>query len=149
MTSKKNKARAAKAALRKYKKRPNVLSNEKIEYIDYKDVNLLQRFMSDRSKIRARRMNGNTVQQQHDVATAIKNAREMALLPYTKRVAATRAPRRGEDRDGGEGFAPSRSYKGSKSPAGAVPESEVVDDTENSELVESIEQSDTSVTQEA
>ena len=85
MTSKKNKA-----ALRKYKKRPNVLTSEKIEFIDYKDVNLLQRFMSDRSKIRARRMNGNTVQQQHDIATAVKNAREMALLPYTKRVAASR-----------------------------------------------------------
>jgi len=61
---------------------------------------LLQRFMSDRSKLRARRMNGNTVQQQRDVALAVKNAREMALLPYTKRVAAARAPRRGEE-DGG------------------------------------------------
>jgi small subunit ribosomal protein S18 len=45
-------------------------------------------------------MNGNTVQQQRDVALAVKNAREMALLPYTKRVAAARAPRRGEE-DGG------------------------------------------------
>jgi small subunit ribosomal protein S18 len=100
MTSKTNKARAAKAAMRKYKKRPNVLHAEHIGYIDYKDVNLLQRFMSDRSKLRARRMNGNTVQQQRDVALAVKNAREMALLPYTKRVAAARAPRRGEE-DGG------------------------------------------------
>ena len=58
MTSKKNKARAAKAALRKYKKRPNILGKEKSDFIDYKDVNLLQRFMSDRSKLRARRMNG-------------------------------------------------------------------------------------------
>ena len=82
MTSKTNKARAAKAAMRKYKKRPNVLHAEHIGYIDYKDVNLLQRFMSDRSKLRARRMNGNTVQQQRDVALAVKNAREMALLPY-------------------------------------------------------------------
>ena len=97
MTSKKNKERAAKAAMRKYKKRPNVLHAEKVGFIDYKDVNLLQRFMSDRSKLRARRMNGNTVQQQRDVALAVKNAREMALLPYTKRVSATRAPReRGE-----------------------------------------------------
>ena len=100
MTSKTNKARAAKAAMRKYKKRPNVLHAEHIGYIDYKEVNLLQRFMSDRSKLRARRMNGNTVQQQRDVALAVKNAREMALLPYTKRVAAARAPRRGEE-DGG------------------------------------------------
>ena len=127
MTSKKNKARAAKAALRKYKKRPNVLTNEKIEFIDYKDVNLLQRFMSDRSKIRARRMNGNTVQQQHDIATAVKNAREMALLPYTKRVAASRAPRRGDDRDGGESYSSGRSYKGSKGAAAYIPDAEIVD----------------------
>lgn len=97
MTSKKNKERAAKAAMRKYKKRPNTLNAEKVDYIDYKDVTLLQRFMSDRSKLKARRMNGNSVQQQRDVALAVKNAREMALLPYTRRVASARAPRRGEE----------------------------------------------------
>lgn len=149
MTSKKNKARAAKAALRKYKKRPNVLSNEKIEYIDYKDVNLLQRFMSDRSKIRARRMNGNTVQQQHDVATAVKNAREMALLPYTKRVAATRAPRRGDDRDESDGFPSGRPYKGSKSPIDSLPDAEVLDDAVTGDFADALEQSDGSMTQEA
>lgn len=149
MTSKKNKARAAKAALRKYKKRPNVLSNEKIEFIDYKDVNLLQRFMSDRSKIRARRMNGNTVQQQHDIATAIKNAREMALLPYTKRVAAARAPRRGDDRDGGEGLSSGRPYKGSKSQTGSAPEAAVREDAVSSEVADVLESSDVSMTQEA
>jgi len=88
---------------RKIKKKANVLSAEKIDYIDYKDVNLLQRFMSDRSKIRGQRINGNTVQQQRELATAIKNAREMALLPYTKRVAAAgRGPRRGPALDRGE-----------------------------------------------
>lgn len=87
---------APKDAGRKIKKKANVLSVEKIEYIDYKDVNLLQRFMSDRSKIRPQRINGNTVQQQRELVTAIKNAREMALLPYTKRVASVgRGPRRG------------------------------------------------------
>lgn len=148
MTSKKNKARAAKAALRKYKKRPNVLSNEKIEFIDYKDVNLLQRFMSDRSKIRARRMNGNTVQQQHDVATAVKNAREMALLPYTKRVAASRAPRRGDDRDGGENYSSGRPYKGSKGPAASVPDVEILEDAATSDLVDVLEQNDVSMAKE-
>ena len=108
MTSKKNKERAAKAAMRKYKKRPNVLHAEKVGFIDYKDVNVVQRFMSDRSKLRARRMNGNTVQQQRDVALAVKNAREMALLPYTKRVASARAPRRGEE-DGSYNDRPRRS----------------------------------------
>lgn len=85
---------------RKIKKKANILSAEKIEYIDYKDVNLLQRFMSDRSKIRGQKVNGNTVQQQRELATAIKNAREMALLPYTKRVASVgRGPRRGPGGD--------------------------------------------------
>ena len=92
MTSKSNKLRAKKALLRKPKKRPNMIVTEKVGFVDYKDVNLLQRYMSDRSKLRARRMNGNSVQLQRDVATAVKNAREMALLPYTKRVSATRAP---------------------------------------------------------
>ena len=56
-----------------------------VRYIDYKDINLLRRFMSDRAKIRARRVTGNDAQQQREVARAIKNAREMALLAYTTR----------------------------------------------------------------
>lgn len=95
--------RAPKDGGRKIKKKANVLAAEKIEYIDYKDVNLLQRFMSDRSKIRGQRLNGNTVQQQRELATAIKNAREMALLPYTKRVASVgRGPRGPRGPRGGE-----------------------------------------------
>jgi small subunit ribosomal protein S18 len=47
------------------------------------DTGLLRKFISDRGKIRARRVSGNCTQHQRDVATAIKNAREMALLPYT------------------------------------------------------------------
>ena len=100
MTSKKNKARAPKETNpKKFKKKTSVLVTDKIEYVDYKDVNLLTRFVSDRSKIRNRRVTGNSVQQQRDIATAIKNSREMALLPYTKRVSNTRPgrpPRDGE-----------------------------------------------------
>jgi small subunit ribosomal protein S18 len=100
MTSKKNKLRAAKLLQRRYKRKPNPLNPEGIVYIDYKDVNLLQRFMSDRSRLKARRMTGADVQQQREIATAVKNAREMALLPYTKRVAGLRGPRnRDDDRD--------------------------------------------------
>ena len=55
----------------------------KIEVIDYKDVATLRKFVSDRGKIRARRITGATVQDQRKNATAIKNAREMALLPYS------------------------------------------------------------------
>ncbi len=75
------------------KKKPSILVQEKVEYIDYKDVNLLQRFVSDRSKIRSRRVTSNTTQQQREIATAVKNAREMALMPYTKRVSTQRATR--------------------------------------------------------
>lgn len=84
---------------RKPKKNP--LFAAKIEYVDYKDVNLLRKFMSDRTKIRARRVTGNDAQQQATVAIAIKNAREMALLPYTNRVTTQRGGGRGrgEGRD--------------------------------------------------
>jgi small subunit ribosomal protein S18 len=54
------------------------------EYIDYKDVALLRKFMPDRGKIRSRRVTGLTAKQQREVATAIKNAREMGLLPYVQ-----------------------------------------------------------------
>jgi small subunit ribosomal protein S18 len=97
MTSKKNKIRNAREANRKFKKKANPLAIEKVIFIDYKDVSLLQRFMTDRSKIRGQRMSGANVQQQRDLANAIKNAREMALLPYTKRTVSTRAPRVGRD----------------------------------------------------
>jgi small subunit ribosomal protein S18 len=52
------------------------------DYVDYKDVPLLRKFMSDRGKIRARRVTGLSAKRQREVARAIKNAREMALLPY-------------------------------------------------------------------
>jgi small subunit ribosomal protein S18 len=72
-----------KAVLRKPKKKANPLSVAKVKYIDYKDTALLRKFISDRGKIRARRVTGVSVQQQRQIAQAIKNAREMALLPYS------------------------------------------------------------------
>ena len=72
-----------KPPIRKPKKKTNPLIAAKIDYIDYKDTNLLRKFISDRGKIRARRVTGNCSQHQRDVAVAVKNAREMALLPYT------------------------------------------------------------------
>ncbi|MBX3314651.1 MAG: 30S ribosomal protein S18 [Actinobacteria bacterium] len=81
------------------KKKVSILTKEQVDYIDYKDVNLLLRFMSDRAKIRARRVTGNDAQQQAAIAMAIKNAREMALLPYSNRVTQQRGGRdRGNDR---------------------------------------------------
>ncbi|MEW2071361.1 30S ribosomal protein S18 [Streptomyces sp. NPDC007346] len=65
------------------KDRPNPLDAARITYVDYKDTDLLRTFISDRGKIRSRRVSRVSAQQQRQIATAIKNAREMALLPYT------------------------------------------------------------------
>ena len=54
------------------------------DVVDYKDVALLRKFMSDRGKIRSRRVTGLSAKRQREVAMAIKNAREMAQLPYTQ-----------------------------------------------------------------
>ncbi|WP_410638725.1 30S ribosomal protein S18 [Amycolatopsis sp. lyj-346] len=64
------------------KRKVNLFRANKITEVDWKDANMLRKFISDRGKIRARRVTGLTPQQQKQVATAIKNAREMALLPY-------------------------------------------------------------------
>ena len=61
----------------------NLLKTLGVNAIDYKDTSRLRMFISDRGKIRSRRVTGLTVQQQRQVAIAIKNSREMALLPYT------------------------------------------------------------------
>ena len=67
------------------KSRPNPLGAAGVTYIDYKDTDLLRKFISDRGKIRSRRVTRVTPQQQRLLARAIKNAREMALLPYAGR----------------------------------------------------------------
>ena len=66
-----------------FKKKPNPLKAAKVTEIDYKDVALLRKFISDRGKIRARRVTGVSVQEQRKIAQAVKNAREVALLPFT------------------------------------------------------------------
>ena len=76
----------AKPEIRKpVKKKANPLGAGETSYIDYKDTATLRKFISDRGKIRSRRVTGLTPQQQREVATAIKNAREMALLPFNSR----------------------------------------------------------------
>ncbi|RJQ80645.1 30S ribosomal protein S18 [Amycolatopsis panacis] len=64
------------------RRRVNPLHAARVKTVDWKDIDLLRKFISDRGKIRARRVTGLTPQQQKQVAVAIKNAREMALLPY-------------------------------------------------------------------
>ena len=73
----------AKAVMRKPKKKVCQFCKDKVDRVDYKDVVTLRKFVSERGKIRARRVTGNCVQHQRDVAIAVKNARELALLPYT------------------------------------------------------------------
>lgn len=65
------------------KKKVSPLRAVKIDKIDYKDTALLRKFITDRGKIRARRVTGASVQQQRKIAKAVKNAREVALLPYS------------------------------------------------------------------
>ena len=78
----KRKEKDEKAWQKKQKKKFCIFCKDKTR-VDYKDVSVLRKFVSDRGKIRARRVTGNCTQHQRDVAAAVKNAREMALLPYT------------------------------------------------------------------
>ena len=70
---------------KKQKKKICIFCKDRLDYVDFKDVGLLKKFVSERGKIRSRRVSGNCSQHQRDVATAVKNAREMALLPYSAR----------------------------------------------------------------
>lgn len=97
-------------------------------WIDYKDVNLLKRFMSNRGKIRARLATGNCAQHQRDVQMAIKTAREVALLPYTQRTVSERGPGRGPRPPRGEG--------GERPPAGADGPVDDLGDLEDEEAEE-------------
>lgn len=72
-------------AWKKGKRKFCIFCKERVDHIDYKDIMTLRKFTSERGKIRARRVSGNCVQHQRDVAMAVKNAREMALMPYSSR----------------------------------------------------------------
>jgi small subunit ribosomal protein S18 len=82
---KKRREKEEKGWQKKQKKKFCVFCQNKVDHVDYKDVGSLRKFISDRGKIRARRVTGNCTQHQRDVASAVKNAREMALLPFSTR----------------------------------------------------------------
>ena len=67
---------------------------EDVDYIDYKDVQLLRKYTTDRGKIKPRRVTGACTQHQRDLAVAIKRAREMALLPYAVKIVSGNGGRR-------------------------------------------------------
>lgn len=102
------------------KKKVCIFCKEHLDWVDYKDVNLLRRFMSDRGKIRARRVTGNCAQHQRDVATAIKLGRELALLPFLTRTTT--------ERGGGRGPRPPRGEPRGAAPVEAVAEDVFLDE---------------------
>ena len=71
--------------LRRQRPKPCEFCQHHIEYIDYKDLSTLKRYLNERAKIKARRSSGACTQHQRMIAAAIKNAREMALIPYAVR----------------------------------------------------------------
>jgi small subunit ribosomal protein S18 len=120
---------------RPLKKKTSILTTESIEWIDYKDVNLLRRFMSERAKIRARRVTGNDQKQQAAVSRAIKLAREMALLPYSVRQVTQRSKgRRDRDRD-----------RGDRDPRGPAAEVEAVEVSAEATADDGVEELETMV----
>ena len=72
---------------------------DKIDQVDYKDINSLRKFVSDRGKIRSRRITGACRRHQNQIATAVKRARELALLPYVSGDTGEERPSRGRGRD--------------------------------------------------
>ncbi len=119
--------RVPKEAVRRGKKKVCIFCADHVEWVDYKDVSLLRKFMSDRGKIRARRVSGNCAQHQRDVAVAIKLGRELALLPYTQRTSNERTGSRGRLPSGpGAGYGGQSAHSGVPT-GGAVPDPEMAE----------------------
>jgi small subunit ribosomal protein S18 len=100
-----------------------VFCKEKVNWIDYKDENLLKRYISDRGKIRARRVSGNCIQHQRDISVAVKTARELALIPYALRMVTSKvsAKRRDDDDEREDRPRGPRNERDSASRENAVP----------------------------
>ena len=106
-----------------------IFCRDHITFVDYKDVNLLRRFISDRAKIKARRTTGTCVQHQRDVAVAIKTAREVALIPYTQRTVSDKAGgREGRGGRGGPGGNRPPSDRVAIPDVDVIPDGVVIDD---------------------
>jgi small subunit ribosomal protein S18 len=98
----------SKAPARRGRRKVCLFCAEHIAWVDYKDTNLLRRFMTDRGKIKSRANTGTCAQHQRDVAVAVKTAREMAMLPYLVRTMATDKSSRGRGRGPGGPGRPDR-----------------------------------------
>ena len=129
---------------RRAKKKVSFLTTEQITYVDWKNEKLLRKFMSERAKIRARRVTGNSAQQQKLVADAIKLAREMAIVPYANRVT---TQRQNKDRDG-RGRAAGPAPRPSGPPPGVSGEDAETDVDESAAAGEGAEAEDLLVSEE-
>jgi small subunit ribosomal protein S18 len=94
--------RAPKIDSRRTKKKPCSFCQHGVATVDYKDLAQLRKYISDRGKIRGRKVSGNCQQHQRDVTDAIKTARELALLPYTQRTVTERRGGRGDRGERGD-----------------------------------------------
>ena len=135
--------RAPKDLGRRVKKKPCALCRDSVQWVDYKDVPMLRKYMSDRGKIRSRRVTGNCAQHQRALAQAIKTARELVLLPYTQRTVTERPGGRRDRGDRGLGdqvpSTPSVSVEVlDDTDAGGDPETEAAVVEETAELVEEL-----------
>jgi len=117
------------------KKKPCSFCQHGVDQVDYKDLAQLRKYISDRGKIRGRKVSGNCQQHQRDVSDAIKTARELALLPYTQRTVTERRGGRGRDDRGPRGPRPSRDN--AETPVEAPAEAVLLEDA--SEAVEVFE----------
>jgi small subunit ribosomal protein S18 len=107
---------------RNQKKKPCSFCAHGTTFIDYKDIKSLGKYLSDRGKIRGRRVSGNCQQHQRDITEAIKTARELALLPYTQRTVTERRTR-GGGRDRDDRGPRDRDDRGPRTPRGESDES--------------------------
>jgi small subunit ribosomal protein S18 len=121
----------AKGRVRRGRPKVCIFCTEHIDWVDYKDTNVLRRFMSDRGKIKSRANTGTCSQHQSDVALAIKTARELALLPYAVRtLAGDKSAGRRSRGAGRPGPAPGAATTGGRevAPAGEIEADEDVPD---------------------
>lgn len=113
------------------KKKPCAFCQHGVDQVDYKDLAQLRKYISDRGKIRGRKVSGNCQQHQRDVSEAIKTARELALLPYTQRTVTERRGRGG----GGRGGRPPRAESVEATEPASIPPAELLEDAAVAEEV--------------
>jgi small subunit ribosomal protein S18 len=97
---KKSKPVDSKSRVRRGRPKVCMFCAERAEWVDYKDLTVLRRFINDRGRIKTRGATGACAQHQRDIAVAIKTARELMLLPYVVR---TQSPDKGDRRGGPRG----------------------------------------------